>query len=60
MNESNIQLSINAADLEEGEHDLEIRVNAPSSITWGAAKQTGINIDIDYKNKTRHNVMYSL
>lgn len=47
VNESNIQLSINAADLEEGEHDLEIQVNAPSSITWELQnKQASISISI--------------
>ncbi|KMY48258.1 CdaR family protein [Peribacillus loiseleuriae] len=53
VNESNIQLTINAADLEEGEHDLEIQVNAPSSITWELQnKQTSVSISIIKKDET--------
>ncbi|MFJ7978300.1 YbbR-like domain-containing protein [Peribacillus sp. NPDC096379] len=53
VNESNIQLSINAADLEEGEHDLEIQVNAPSSITWELQnKQASISISNIKKDET--------
>ena len=53
VNESNIQLSINAADLDEGEHDLEIQVNAPSSITWELQnKQASISISIIKKDET--------
>ncbi|MBA9029392.1 MULTISPECIES: CdaR family protein [Bacillaceae] len=53
VNESNLQLSIKAADLEEGEHNLDIQVNAPSSITWELQnKQASISISSIKKDET--------
>jgi len=48
INESDFQLSVNVAELTEGEHKVQLDVKGPENITWTAATNT-ITVDITEK-----------
>ncbi|WP_338450574.1 CdaR family protein [Niallia oryzisoli] len=48
IDESDFQLSVNAAELTEGEHELQLDVKGPENVTWSTAMNT-ITIAISEK-----------